>query len=184
MFFPNLLRYSCALFDQIALEPPDGCLEPPDGYMEPPEGYLEPLEGYMEPAEGAPDTATRNTTATTVITVRIRILIVNRLRKVVMETLSFECEGQAYLFVTKLLSKSLIKINWGSTCDVDTCQHQTEHEYGGMGEGGRWWQAGLRRCRRNRSKIILAADSSRRAHVEKHEGLAGSIASLLRILCV
>ena len=151
--------------------------------MEPPEGYLEPPEGYMEPLVGAPDTSTRNTTATTVIKVRIRILIVCRLRKVIMDSLLFEVEAQAYLFVTKLLSKSLIKINWSSTCDVDTCQHQTEHEYGGMGEGG-GWQAGLRRCRRNRSKIILAADSSRRAHVEKHEGLAGSIASLLRILCV
>ena len=112
-------------------------MEPPEGYLEPPEGYLEPPEGYMEPPEGAPDTSTRNTTATTVITVRIRILIVCRLQKVIMETLSFEGEGQAYLFVTKLLSKSLIKINWSSTCDVDTCQHQTEHEYGGEGEGGR-----------------------------------------------
>ena len=165
------------------LEPPEGYLEPPEGYLEPPEGYLEPPEGYIEPPEGAPDTSTRNTTATTVITVGIRILIVCRLQKVIMETLSFEGEGQAYLFVTKLLSKSLIKINWSSTCDVDTCQHQTEHEYGGMGEG-RGWRAGLRRCRRKRSKIILVADSSRRARVEKHEGLVGSIASPRRILCV
>jgi len=51
------------------MEPPEGYLEPPEGYLEPPEGYLEPPEGYIEPPEGAPDTSTRNTTATTVITV-------------------------------------------------------------------------------------------------------------------
>ena len=117
----------------MALEPPEGYLEPPDGYMEPPEGYLEPPEGYMEPPEGAPDASARNTTATMVITVCTRIFIVCRLRKEIMETLSYGCEGQAYLFVTKLLSKSLIKVNSGSTCAVDTCQYQTEHEYGGEG---------------------------------------------------